>query len=55
MAKEDRSQYMYDCDSGPVVCTKKYGRKAEGYSESAQSMIPGSDALNLTCITMDQM
>jgi hypothetical protein len=23
VAKEDSSQYMYDCDSGPVVCTKK--------------------------------
>lgn len=30
VANEDISQYMYDCESGPVVCTKKYGRNAEG-------------------------
>ena len=27
VAKDDRSQYMYDWESGPVVCTKKYGKK----------------------------
>lgn len=26
VAKDDSSQYMYDCESGPVVCTKKYGK-----------------------------
>jgi hypothetical protein len=46
---------MYDCDNGPVVCTKKYGRKDEGYSPSSQSIAPGSWRLNLTCIIMDQM
>lgn len=55
VANEDKSQYMYDCDIGPVVCTKKYGRKLEGYSASSQSIAPGCEALNLTCMMMDQM
>lgn len=55
VANEDNNQYMYDCDMGPVVCTKKYGRKLEGYSASSQSIAPGCDLLNLTCMMMDQM
>lgn len=46
---------MYDCDMGPVVCTKKYGKKLDGYSASSQSIAPGCEALNLTCMMMDQM
>ena len=55
VAKDDKSQYMYDCDNGPVVCTKKYGKKDVGYNPSSQSILPGLWRLNLVCIIMDQM
>lgn len=55
VAKEDSSQYMYDCDKGPVVWMKKYGRKAEGYRASSQSIAPGFVVLNRTCMMIDQM
>lgn len=55
MANEEMSQYIYDCDNGPVVWTKKYGKKEEGYSPSSQSIAPGSLRLNLVCMMMAQM
>lgn len=55
VAKEDSSQYMYDCDKGPVVCTKKYGRNERAYSPSSQSILPGLLLLNPVCMTIDQM
>ena len=55
VANEDSSQYMYDCDNGPVVCTKKYGRNERAYSASSQSILPGLLELNRACITIDQM
>lgn len=49
------SQYMYDWDRGPVVWTKKYGKKLLGYRESFQSILPGFEPSNCACMTIDQM
>jgi hypothetical protein len=46
---------MYDCDKGPVVWTKKYGRKDRAYDESSQSILPGLFILKLFCMMIDQM
>lgn len=55
VAKDDRSQYMYDWESGPVVCTKKYGKKEVAKRLSSQSIAPGSLRSNRACMMMDQI